>query len=458
MTDDLRTMLRRLADSAEPLPVPVDLWQHAQAARRGRMLAVAATLAVLISLGGVATLWSLPDREARTASSSTGEGGAIPSRIEDPGGLRATDDLAVGRASVAFVGRSSDVVVVTAVDGRYHALALPGAPSTGPVRLSPDGSMLAYAYHAPAEAADSNGAVESGSAIVDLVSGDVRRVPAVDGMFGSPVAVSTLAWSADSTQLAWWGRTLRPSSEAGSAAGTHGAIGVVDARTGDHTAWKGAGRGARTAGVSVNDSGWLTLVTQGHAEGWVLEPDFSGGGGSSVPLARDLPGGDPGTAASRQPTGTLTVVGATSATRAVPFVTEDGEVVERRLDRELYPTGVAQVRPLGWASNALVLAEVDAPVGSSVEGRHLVLLTSPDQPRSEWTYRIVMRQVPDVGELSLAVDLVPDLDGTSSQRLTHDFGDVLSPDQRDMSWLIGFGVAAALGVLWGLRWLRRRVS
>ena len=83
-------------------------------------------------------------------------------------------------------------------------------------------------------------------------------------------------------------------------------------------------------------------------------------------------------------------------------------------------------------------------------------MTSPDRPRSQWTYRIVMRDVPDVTDLSIAVDLVPDLDGTSSQQLTHDFGDTLAQDQRDISWLIGLGVAAAVAVLLGLRWLWRR--
>jgi hypothetical protein len=54
------------------------------------------------------------------------------------------------------------------------------------------------------------------------------------------------------------------------------------------------------------------------------------------------------------------------------------------------------------------------------------------------------------------VDLVPDLDGTSSQQLTHDF-DVPGADQRDISWIIGLGVAAAIGVLMGLRRLWRRL-
>ena len=51
-------------------------------------------------------------------------------------------------------------------------------------------------------------------------------------------------------------------------------------------------------------------------------------------------------------------------------------------------------------------------------------------------------------------DLVPDLDGTSSQQLTHEFP---VPPDRDISWIIGLGVAAAIAVLMGLRWLWRRL-
>ena len=111
--------------------------------------------------------------------------------------------------------------------------------------------------------------------------------------------------------------------------------------------------------------------------------------------------------------------------------------------------------PLGWAADHLVVAQAYGPPGSYVEGQHLVLFTSPDRPESEWTYRILLRDIPqNAVPLSLAVDLVPDLDGTSSQVLTHDFGP--PGDQRDISWLIGLGVAAAIGVLMGLRRLWRR--
>ncbi len=126
----------------------------------------------------------------------------------------------------------------------------------------------------------------------------------------------------------------------------------------------------------------------------------------------------------------------------------------RPLPTDLYPSG-ASVRPLGWATDDLVLAEVDAPAGSYVEGSHLALFTSPDRPESEWTYRIVMRDLPAV-DVSIATDLIPDLDGTSNQQLTHDFGEPAIPGERDISWMIGLGVAGAIAVLMGLRWLWRR--
>ena len=56
-------------------------------------------------------------------------------------------------------------------------------------------------------------------------------------------------------------------------------------------------------------------------------------------------------------------------------------------------------RRSGWAADSLLLAQVDAPAGSYVEGRAPGPVTSPDRPESEWTYRIVMRDVPDVADL-----------------------------------------------------------
>jgi hypothetical protein len=440
--NDLRTSLHRVADAVEPLPVADDLWQRGQRAhRRAQVLAVAAVVAVLASLGGVVTLVST-DREVRTASTDVVEGGAIPSRIEDPEGLTATDDLAVGRASVAFVGDSTDVVVVTAADGRYHALALPEAPLLGPVRLSPDGRWLAYAYRV--EAAE--GQVEAGTALLELASGEVRRIPAVSGR-GLPVAVSSIGWSADSAHVAWSGLGMRVWTDTEIRSEVRGGmVGVIEVRGGSQSTLA-AGEGM----ASVDADAVATLVTADSV--WTFTSQSSGA--KEVPIVGGLPSTDIGDTATTSPTGELTALTLRADTGAALLVTEEGDVLRRPLDSELYPHG-AQVTPLGWATDSLLLARVDAPPNSYVEGGHLALLTTPVRPRSQWTYRIVMRDVPDVAHLSIAVDLVPDLDGTSSQQLTHDFGDTMAGQERDISWLIGLGVAAAIAVLMGLRWLWRR--
>lgn len=68
-------------------------------------------------------------------------------------------------------------------------------------------------------------------------------------------------------------------------------------------------------------------------------------------------------------------------------------MLRRPLDTGLHPRG-ARVSPLGWAADSLMVAELDAPQGSDVEGRHLALMTSPDGPQDEWTFRILLRDVP----------------------------------------------------------------
>ena len=103
------------------------------------------------------------------------------------------------------------------------------------------------------------------------------------------------------------------------------------------------------------------------------------------------------------------------------------------------------------------MAQVDAPAGSYVEGEHLALLTSPDRPESEWTYRILVRDVPDTQGLSIAVDLIPDLTGDPSQELTHDFGVEASSDQGrgELPYALG-GLMSLLAGLAYIRMLRHQ--
>lgn len=109
---------------------------------------------------------------------------------------------------------------------------------------------------------------------------------------------------------------------------------------------------------------------------------------------------------------------------------------------------------------ALVSA-TDVRDGSTSRETRLVVMTSPSSPQSDWTYRFVGtfegNWTPGGRpSVSMAVDLIPDLDGTTNQQLTHDFGEPDWAGQRDISWIIALGVACALTVLYGLRWFWRR--
>lgn len=140
----------------------------------------------------------------------------------------------------------------------------------------------------------------------------------------------------------------------------------------------------------------------------------------------------------------------------VPFRrTDGGSRLERTLPPDLYPRG-ASMTPLGWAADHLVVAQAWAGQGSYVVGQHLVLFTSPDRPESEWTFRILVRDLPSGIPISVAVDLVPDLDGTSSQQLTHDFGSYDVGLPAGVRW--AGTVLAALGALLAtyLLWRRER--
>lgn len=390
MTEELRTTLHRIADSTAPLPVDEDLWQRGQAARRrGQAFAVAAVFALVVSVGGIATLVTTTDREARTASGEVAQG-AIPSRI-DTTDVPFETDLPIGRASVAFFA-SGGITLVGAEDGRYHrfapdtrTLALPSNPV---LALSPDGRRLAWA-------------TLDRIAIADLETGDV--IPFAHNV-GGGAEVGAMAWRADSTQLVWTGRENRQ------------AVGGAIEVTGPSESPVPAGRyGVR--GVLSPSSGMVALPSDGEVA-------------------------------------------------AVAFLTSPGrgetagEPVDRPLPTDLYPDG-AVVTPLGWASEDLVVAAIDPPQGDVVERPRLAIFTSPDRPETEWVWREFLPQLPPVESLSIAVDLVPDLTGDPDQELTHDFtqqsDNPLAWTGIEVSLLIGLGVAAAIAVLLGLRWLWRRL-
>ena len=402
MTDELRTTLHRIADDLRPGPVDDDLWQRGRAARgRGHDLALAAVLTLVVSVAGIGA-WALTDEREAQVTGTEVAGGAIPSRIVDPDGPVVTD-LAIGTASVAYVGEDGVPVLVNAVTGKASFVELPSFPEPGVIELtadlvtgpllavSPDGRHVAYAATVPADGPDGQPSFStSWYHVVDLTTGNTSRVEVPPGT-GTPRAIS---WTADGE-------------------------------------------------LSVDVYGHPTeRNAEPPVESWTIDPD-TGDSNTSTLTGVVAPGGD---ISATYPLDDEPVT-------AVPFETADGTDPDRALPTDLYPDN-ASVTPVGWADDHLLVAWVDAPSDSYVVGEHLVLLTSPDRPESEWTYRILVRDVPDAPSLRLAVDLIPDLDGTSSQQLTHDFG--AAEDERDISWMIGLGVAAAIAVLMALQWLWRR--
>ncbi|MCP3424122.1 hypothetical protein [Nocardioides pinisoli] len=410
MSTDLREELDALARTQSFSPDP-SVWDRGRRARRRtRVAAGAAAVAVVAVVAGAGALAVRPSGIG--PAGDVVREGAIPSRITEPDGPVVTD-LAIGPASVAYVAPDGSPVLVDATTGEAHAVELPDFPTPevidrdaelrrGPwLALSPDGRRVAYPTTQDFEREP--GQVVNQTAwyrVVDLASGESDLVD-LPPYRSTPLAMS---WTTDGEiAVDVFGRpTSRPS-----ATNLPPTISwTIDPVTGD------------------SSSAPLTGLT-------------APGKGISAPFPTD-----------------------DTPVRAVPFETATDTDPDRALPDDLYPDG-AVVTPVGWADDSLLVVEVDAPVGSYVEGAHLALMTSPDRPESEWTYRILLRELPDSLGVSLAVDLVPDLDGTSSQELTHDFDTADEPPAPfgiELSLFIGLAVAAAIAVLLALRWLWRRLS
>ena len=407
MSTDLREELDALARTQTFSPDPGAWDRGRRARRRTRVAAGMAAVAVVAVVAGAGALATRP--EPVGPAGSPVPDGAIPSRITEPDGPVVTD-LAIGQASVAYVDdlHVGQPVLVSATTGKAVHVELPDFPEIdrrtmnewfhGPwLALSPDGRHLAYPAGTSVEQRGDVRTLSTGwYRVVDLFTGETSLVD-LPPRTGSPRAIS---WTADG----------------------HLSVDVF----GDPT----------------------SADRPPPLERWTIDP--ATGESGRAPLT-GVPAPDMGISAP-YPTDDAVV-------RAMPFETASGTDPERRLPADLYPDG-ASVSPIGWADDSLIVAEVDGPTGSYVEGPHLVLMTSPDRPESEWTYRILVREVPKAASLSLAVDLVPDLDGTSAQELTSDFaaGSPPAPFGIELSLFIGLGVAAAIALLMALRWLWRRLS
>ena len=402
-TPQLREELDALARTQSFSPDPSAWDRGRRARRRARFVQGAAAVAVVAVVAGSGLPVTRPD--AVGPADDPVRDGAIPSRIREATG-RPIADLAIGRASVAYVEPDTQApVLVDASTGEAHRFELPDFPELGEqamaerfrgpwLALSPDGRRLAYPVGGSIERVRGVTFFSIGFyRVVDLTTGETNLVDVPPGT-GMPLAIS---WTADGRiAVDVFGRPTR-----------------------------------RTSASNPPD-----VVS------WTIDPATSES--STSPLTGVVAPGE-GISA--------TYPSDDEAVRAVPFETSNGERL-RGLPADLYPSG-AEVTPVGWADDSLLVAQVDAPAGSYVEGRHLVLMTSPDRPESEWTYRILLRDVPDTSTLSVAVDLIPDLDGTSAQALTRDFEDVAADGGPSR---VPYVVGVLMALLSGIAFVRMMVK
>ncbi len=451
---NLRDGLEHIAEGATPPAIDHSLWERGRRLRRrDRLGAAAAALSVAVLVGGLASFLVATPQSPSPADGSAADG-ALPSQIfEVPDHLESEgrDGLRIDRAAIAFHS-GGGTVLVSAIDGNYHRVdPLPHAnDSSRLLRLSPDGTQLAYVFVSPSQ--EDPDQFMAGVALVDLETGDIDEVAAVGGS-GNAVDISSLSWSANSRWLAWSGYDTVSWDDAGPVTDTTGALGAID--TGSLAQ---STTSATPGAAGVSDTGVVTLI--GRRTQIIYSPATSEQTRVPFPADTDVfAGGAVSDRATTSPDGSITAVGLAISAQEAPFVTDDAKVLQRGFATDLYPQG-GRSTPLGWAAPSLLVAMVESRAGSGaydLDSPALTLFTSPDRPEDEWTYRYLVRDLPDLSEVSVAVDLIPDLDGTSSQRLTQDFPEPDFPmSPGPLSLLIGLGVAAALSVLYGLRWLWRR--
>lgn len=348
------------------------------------------------------------------------------------------------------VVRGAAVLAVAAVVVGVGAIAL--QPDRDPIQ--PAGEVRGGAIPSRIDyvAGDFEDDYAIGRASVGLGGNGLVLIGAEDGRYHRfPIDARVFALSPDGYRVAWW--------SGGDATPEGDRILIADLRTGEITNFAhNMGRGAEVASLTWQPDStmlrWNGRDDDGARLAWAI--DVTGPSESSDLQGRFGSRGIP------SPGFDMVALDSDGEVTAAPFEQQPergsgrftGIPVDRALPTELYPAG-AMVTPVGWADEDTVVAIIDPPQSDVVERPRLALLTSPDRPEAEWIFREFLPRLPPEAT-SFAVDLIPDLTGDPGQELTHDFSDVLAPDQHDISWIIGLGVAAAIAVLLGLRRLWRR--
>ena len=391
MNADLRESLHRLADTAppaDPAGLAPDAWTAGRRRRRrDRVVTASLVLVLVFSLGGLATTITDGGNRAAPANDATADqvGGppAVPSVVEPPDDVGTPDTLAVGRASVAYVLDDDRPVVVGSLDGHHRALDLEGWRPGSPLALSPDGNRLLWVQ------------VDDDTTSQQLAVGDLHtgQVTELDTPSDADEAINHVSWAPGSRRVAW----VAQESD-GSAVRS-----VSLRRTVDGVRWL---LPERASTVAVSDRGDLAV----GIEGAIVHLD------RRTDSTRTVQAPGPVRPGAFSPSGKHVALESDGAPATYTLDTGRGEVVGHPFPGDTFAT--AGSRPLGWMDDRLQVLLVRPGPDEAAE---LVITTPEVDETSTWRRRVGTVAPEVVSTVSIAVDLLPALDGTTHQPLTRDF-------------------------------------
>ncbi len=353
-------------------------------------------------------------------------------------GRRARRRTRVSRAGAALLAVVALVVGIGAIAVR------PDREAPQPAGEMPGGAIPSRIDYVPGDFEDD---YAIGRASVALGGNGLVLIGAEDGRSHHfPIDGRVVALSPDGYQVAWW--------SGGDATPVGDRIQFADLRTGEVTEFAhNGGRGATVTSITWQpDSArlrWNGMDDDGaRVAAWI---DVAGPSENNDIQGRFGARGIP------SPSFDMVALDSDGEVMAAPFERipprrssrVSGISVDRTLPADLYRDG-AVVTPVGWADEDTLVAIIDPPPSDVVERPRLALLTSPDVPEAEWTYREFLPRLPPEAS-SFAVDLIPDLTGDPDQELTHDFAAEPADEPGSARWV--YGAAGVLAVLSGLVFL-----
>jgi hypothetical protein len=413
----LRDDLQELARFA-PVFAPRDgTWTRGRRARRrDAVLVVASVVIAIVCVGGSlltigpasrdpgpatppgfdgipSHVWSVPERLLRSTDNPPAD-----ERTWDPRVVEA--DLAVGRGAVAYSeGNLGQLpVVVTAKDGRYHPLDLPGFSPAGivnsptdetvPLALSPDGTRLAYGWWDPTASLDHP--MPSGIRIVDLLTGSIRTITLTGG---NGIRLESISWSPDGRWLAWSGGRTRSWTPMSTNFGDPVAGRVSPAGTVDYL----PGRLGNFVPAAISDNGLLAVHDTDRTRVW--------NGGSVRTLGREGQA-DARYAGRWSPSGSTLALTTFGPGAELEFLDASGTRSTSDLGTSPFGTGTDLVQPLGWLDDSAVVLLLSPRLDGGDTAASRLAIATRAGGRNEVELAEVGRIDPRVVGLTVATDLM----------------------------------------------------